>query len=510
MNTASALSKYIQSLSIGQGRRAGEPFKLLSWQRRFIRGAFAPDVQTAALSLARANGKSVLVGAIGAGSVDIGAPLVEPLAECVIVASSFAQGQAIFRHLKHFLSPTLAAHKSRFRVSDSLNAASILDRETGASCRVVGNNPKTLHGLQPKLLLLDELAQWEAHQIDASLAALSTSMGKIPDARMLSIGTRPSSQDHPFEKMLTGGADYSQVHAASETDKPFLVRTWRKANPSLDHMPDLRAAIDKEAARARKDASLLPAFEALRLNKGVADVSQAVLIEASTWRGIEAAQTPDMGAGYILGVDLGTSAAMSAAAAYSPMSGALDIFAVFPEIPSLAERGLRDGVGGLYADMARRGELIIAGERVSDVGGMLREASRRWGKPSVIVCDRWREAELRQELDRVGFPSGAALVIRGQGYKDGGEDVRDFRRAAIDGHVQAPVSLLMRHALSEARVVSDAAGNSKLAKKSEGGRRSTARDDAAAATIIAVAEGHRRRAAGHVSKRRKRRVRVAG
>ncbi len=510
MSIASSLAKYIETLTIGQGRHFGERFHLLGWQRRFIRGAFAPDVQDAALSLARGNGKSVLVAAFGAASVDLDAPLVEPMAETIIVASSFAQGQSIFRHLKHFLSPNLAAHKSRFRVSDSLNAASIHDRETGATCRVLGNNPKTLHGLQPKLLLLDELAQWEVHQIDGSLAALSTSMGKIPDARLIAIGTRAASAEHPFERMLADGVDYPQVHAASEADNPFRISTIRKANPSLDYMPDLRAAIMKERDRARKDASLLPAFEALRLNKGVADVSQAVLIETSTWRGIEAPETPDMDAGYILGVDLGTSAAMSAAAAYHPLTGALDVFAVFPKMPSLAERGLRDGVGGLYADMARRGELLIAGERVSDVGGMLREATRRWGKPSAIVCDRWREAELRQELDRAGFPSGAALVIRGQGYKDGGEDVRDFRRAAIDGHVQAPVSLLMRHSLSEARVVSDAAGNSKLAKKSEGGRRSAARDDAAAATIIAVAEGHRRRAAGIVRKRRKRRVRVAG
>ena len=54
-----------------------------------------------------------------------------------------------------------------------------------------------------------------------------------------------------------------------ETDNPFHVRTWRKANPSLNHMPDLRTVIEKEAKRARRDASLLPAFEALRLNKGV-------------------------------------------------------------------------------------------------------------------------------------------------------------------------------------------------------------------------------------------------
>ena len=48
------------------------------------------------------------------------------------------------------------------------------------------------------------------------------------------------------------------------------------------------------------------------------------------------------------GTDLGTSAAQSAIAAYWPASGPLEAVAAFPEEPSLAERGLRDGVGRLY------------------------------------------------------------------------------------------------------------------------------------------------------------------
>ena len=101
-------------------------------------------------------------------------------------------------------------------------------------------------------------------------------------------------------------------------------------------------------------------------------------------------------------------------------------------------------------------------------------------------------------------------MVRGQGYKDGGEDVRDFRKAILDGFVRAPVSLLLRSALNEARVVTDAAGNSKLAKSGEGGRRKVARDDAAAAAILAIAEGQRRRLSGNLGKRRKMRIGIAG
>ena len=141
-----------------------------------------------------------------------------------------------------------------------------------------------------------------------------------------------------------------------------------------------------------------------------------------------------------LGIDLGQNAAMSAAAAYWPESGALDCFAVFPELPSLAERGLADGVGNRYQLMAARGELIQAGRRVSDVGALLDEARRRWGSPRVIACDRWREAELRQSLEAAAFPL-TGLEVRGQGFKDGASDCRAFRAACLDGKVSPVKSL---------------------------------------------------------------------
>ena len=252
---------------------------------------------------------------------------------------------------------------------------------------------------------------------------------------MIALGTRPADESHWFERMLSGGAAYSQVHAAGRDDPPFRVATWRKANPSLRHMPLLVRKIRKEAVESKRDPSMLTSFQALRLNTGVSDVLQSTLLDAGTWERIEVADALTMGPRYAMGLDLGTSAAMSAAAAFDPDGGALDAFAVFPELPDLRERGLQDGVGRLYLDMSRRGELILAGQRVSDIPTLLRAALERWGKPIVIVCDRWREAELRQALDSVGFPQ-AALAVRGMGFHDGGADVREFRAACLGDRVK--------------------------------------------------------------------------
>ena len=164
---------------------------------------------------------------------------------------------------------------------------------------------------------------------------------------------------------------------------------------------------------------------------------------------------------------------------------------VFPSFPTCASAALRMASGDSIVADGERGELIIAGKRVSDIRALLHEVRERWGFPDLIVCDRWREAELRDALEKAGFPL-TALEVRGQGFKDGGEDVRLFREACLADAVKPERSILLTAAMGEARVIMDAAGNSKLSKKTEGGRRHRARDDAAAAAILAVAAGYRR------------------
>ena len=491
------LENYVAGLRISQGEGAGGPFVLLPWQKRLLRGAFAPSVQTAAVSVGRGNGKTTLFAATAAAAVD--GPLVRPRGETVVVASSFGQSRILFEHARAFLDSVLirdgVGPRGRFRIQDSANSASIEDRRTGARLRCIGSDPKRAHGLAPALVLADEPSQWDGAKTDAMIAALRTGLGKIPGARLIALGTRPADRSHWFEAMLFGGADFAKVYAAAAADGEraadpiFRLATWRKANPSLASMPALLATIRRESAESKRDPSMLAAFKSLRLNLGTAETVEAMLLDAGTWEQAEQDDVAQTG-GYALGIDLGTSAAMSAAAAFWPSTGALDCFALFPELPSLAERGMADGVGRLYQRMAERGELIQAGRRVSDIGALLREARERWGVPRVVSTDRWRESELRQSLEAAAFPL-TGLEVRGMGYKDGGSDLRAFRAACLSGKVRPAKSLLLRSAMASARVVGDVAGNWKLGKKTEGGRRASARDDAAAAAILAVAVGSR-------------------
>ena len=482
-----ALVAYLESLMLAGGDHDGSLFTVLPWEKRFIRGAFGQPGD-AALTVARGNGKSALVAGLACAVADPDGPLHGNRREVTVAASAFTQSRVIFEDVLSMLRAKTGLGRGEWRIQDSANNAQLEHRASGARVRCVASDPKRMHGLRPALVLCDEPAQWESAKADRALAALRTGLGKVPGSRLIALGTRPAASGHWFSRMLREAA-YAQSHAAPMPAKPFQRRTWRRANPSMDRLPSLLERIEAEAGEARRDPSLLASFRALRLNMGTSDVSETVLIDVELWASIEGEAALE--GAPVWGVDLGTSAAQSAVAAFWPRTGALRCLAAFPEDPSLDERGLLDGVGDLYRLCAARGELLTLGHRSVDVAELLRAALGAFGRPSRVASDRWREAELKDALDAAGVPM-ADFEARGQGFKDGGEDVRAFRRACADGDVAPAPSLLLRSAMAEARTVSDAAGNMKLAKQSEGGRRQRARDDAAAAAILAVSAGARR------------------
>ena len=485
---------YLGGLTLAGGDHDGEPFVVLPWERRFLVGVFRKSGD-AALSVARGNGKSALVAAVAAAVVDPKGPLHGRRREVVCVAGSFDQSRIIFEDVLHFLGDRYnLGDRAVWRRQDSANHATLEFRESGARIRCIGSDPARAHGLRPAIVLADEPAQWDGAKTDRMVAALRTGLGKVSGSRLIALGTRPADDAHWFARMLTT-ATFSQTHAARPDDPPFRIRTIRRANPSVEHLPSLKARILEEIGNAKIDPDALASFKALRLNLGTADIDRAVLLDVAAWeRASRLPEPSETRGGYVLGVDLGQNSAMSAAAAYHE-GGRLEAVAVFPQHPDLRSRGLADGVGGLYQRMAERGELVVAGGYVSDIRRLLSESLTRWGKPAAVVCDRWRAAELRQHLEALRFPL-AQLIVRGQGFKDGGEDVRAFRSAMLAGFVRPSESLLLSAAVSEARVAVDPAGNAKLAKASQGGRRVRARDDAAAAAILAVSAGFRQWHAG--------------
>lgn len=463
---------------------------LYPWQKRFLRGLVRPGVRTAALSMARSNGKSWMAAKVCRDYL-----MGERRdSEALIVAHDLRQAKVILKYVAGILRAEGhdLTDRARWTHRDSVTQGLIRDLSTGQAVRAMSGNPKSLHGRVFGLCCIDEPREHERGQRDDLLAAVTTGMGKVGGSRVIALGTMPDDSAHWFARWCGGEADYVQVHRAPPDAPPFQLKTVRQANPSYDHLPALREDLLARRKKARKYPDVFDEWKSRHLNMGTEDRSSSRLAERAYWEGIEGearAAGPT-----VWGIDLGGADTQSAVACYWPHTGRLEALAVFPGLlsdgrPGLAARARADGVGNLYEDMRREGSLLLTeGRRVTDIGQLLREAWERWGRPHGLAADLWRISELQDSCEGLSLP---APQLRRQGFKDGSEDVRAFQRLALDGRVTPVRSALLRHAILEARLVHDTAGNVKLASGTEGGKRRRGRDDAAVAAVLAVALGAR-------------------
>ena len=443
------------------------------------------------MTMPRGGGKSTFAAALLSCYFD--GPLMQPNSEIILVASAHGQAGVVFSHAVNFLGRERLTDKARYRFQSTNVDHYVKDLATGVSIRSAGADSRRLHGAAPVLSIFDELAQWPPNRVRSMLAALTTSAGKIPGARAVWIGTRPDSTEHPFQQALDGrnkSVEYIQVHAARPDDPPFQRRIWDRANPGLNAMPDLLEAIKREAAAAKDNRELLPQFEALRLNKGVKDSADnlAGLITPEIYADLEADGVDIIG-DYVLALDVGGGFAQTAAAAVSlDQPHTVETLATWPGVPELKQRSRGDNLAR-YKRMIEQGELILQdGRRVVDLADFLATCFETWGRPVSIVADRYRQGELLDVLDRFGYADDL-ITWRGMGYKDGSEDVRRFQRIIADRGAVFKTSLLMKTSFAVARLVSDPAGNQKIAKQVERG--GPGKDDAAVATVIGLAEANR-------------------
>ena len=104
-----------------------------------MRCALAPGVTTAALSVARGKGKTVVLSGITAARLE--GSLAVPCGETVIVASSFEQARIAFEHVAAFVGDKLD-DRGRWKVLDTAQQARIECRQTGARVRCVGSDQR--------------------------------------------------------------------------------------------------------------------------------------------------------------------------------------------------------------------------------------------------------------------------------------------------------------------------------------------------------------------------------
>lgn len=483
---ASKAITFLESLKIPEGPKAGKPLRLAPFQKRFVEGALNPETRIAVLSIGRGNAKTALSAGLALGSL-LGVWDSQPRREILIAARTRDQGRIAWDFVSGFARSLTQDQQGQltFRKLPRLE----IEFGDGHLLRVIAADGKTALGTAPTLTLMDERGHWQADKGEALEHALLSGLGKRGGKAIL-ISTSAPDDAHAFSHWLD--REQAGVYRQEHRPPPGLpaddLESLRVANPGAE--AGIGASLEWLQAEARRaiarGGSALTSFRLYNRNERVSGEARDVLLTVDEWLACEAGELPPRMGSVVIGIDLGGSASMSAAAFYWPESGRLECLGTFPSRPSLLDRGQSDGVGDRYEQMAGRGELNTLGDATVPIAPWLTQVMQHVeGEPiAAITADRYKQSEIGEAITKTAIR--APVIWRGQGFRDGGEDCERFRRAAYDGQVRSLPSLLLRSAFADAVVLKDPANNLKLAKA-----RSTGRIDAAAAAVLAIAEGSR-------------------
>lgn len=285
---------------------AGDPIHLRTWQRDLIGHLFArrPDGRLkhrqALVGVARKNGKS----ALGAGIALSGLVLGPNGGEVYSCAADKEQARIVFGTARRMveLDPELSELLKLYR--DAIEF-----KRTGSIYRVLSAEAYTKEGLNPHLVLFDEVhAQPNRELWDV----MALAMGARLEPLMVGIttaGVRTDATGH--DSLCYGLYQYGRLVASGEVSDPsFFMAWWEPADPVADHRlaatqrqgnpgyGDLVDAEDFEASAIRTPEA---EFRAKRCNQWVA--TEQAWLPTGAWEACAVRRGVPDGAEVILGFD---------------------------------------------------------------------------------------------------------------------------------------------------------------------------------------------------------------
>ena len=471
--------------------------RLRRFQRRWLKAIYEPHVykakqwrrvvRRAILSIARKNGKTALIAALVL--VHLIGPEAIPNGEIYSAANEREQAGQVFKVCQQMIN---ADPELRALVTIIPSTKTIVCRANGSFYRAISAEAGTKHGLNPSVVIYDELAQSKGR---ALYDALDSAMGAREEPLFIVISTQSNDPIHVLSQLIDDGlrakdpAIVCHLYAVPDDEADIWdERCWRKANPAIGDfrsLGDMRAM----AARAERMPSFETTFRNLYLNQRVD--AQSPLIPRSEWEACEAAETLQMGERIYLALDLSATTDLTALVAVSAENGDRVRAWFWKPGDMLAEHELRDRAP--YALWAKQGWLDAPPGRAIDYGYVAERIAEIREDYDVLglAYDRWRAKDLLRELDRIGVaayfddekpvPGALRLVPWGQGYRDMSPAVDALEISILQRRFQHPGNPLLAFCISNAIAIQDPAGNRKLDKS-----KTRFRIDGAVACAMAV------------------------
>jgi phage terminase large subunit-like protein len=436
-------------------------------------GAYRRLVRRAILSIARKNGKTALIAALVL--VHLIGPEAIPNGEIYSAANDRQQAAQVFKIAAQIVraDPDLMA---LLKVVDSTKT--IACHRNGSFYQAVSSETGTKHGLNPSVIIYDELAQARSRDL---YDVLDTAMGARLEPLFITISTQSNDPEHILSKLIDDGLNANDpttvchLYAVPEDcEDIFNSKVWRKANPALGDFRDL-ADFKALAAKAQRMPAEEPKFRNLYLNQRVAPVSS--LISRAEWMACVGDARIEDGEPVYLGLDLSKRSDLTALAIVSADRGSRVDVRFWKPHDLLREHSRRDfGAGNLrYIAWQTDGFLETSPGRTVDyevVALAIAEVSQRYDVLG-LAFDRWRIDDLIKELDRIGLQSfvdegkggtGLRLVRWGQGFKDMGPAVDALEHAVMERKLKHPSNPVLNWNMRNAVAETDPAGNRKITK----------------------------------------------
>lgn len=284
-----------------KGHGAGELMRLAEFQKEWLRAAYADGVSSAAMQVARGNGKSTLLAAVALHALfcpDVGgAPQVPIVATTVQQAVRSVYGVALSMIAA---APVLEA---RALVYSAIGAQKVKAPQTGGEMFPVSCDPDGLQGLDPSLAVCDEIGFMQVESWDSLLLA----SGKRPKSLVVGIGTpgfdRQSALWHLRSRVKSGaqlpGFHYTE-YAGDEGCSILDEEQWYRANPALAEQ-----YMNIDALRTAVALSPESHFRIFRLGQWVDGVESWLGADGrNLWRGLADPWAMEPSAPTWIGVDV--------------------------------------------------------------------------------------------------------------------------------------------------------------------------------------------------------------
>ncbi len=481
---ADKVIQFIENLRLTADPFAGQPFILREWQREIIRTWYATDehgrliVKTGLLSVGRKNGKTGLCAALAA--CHLFGPEAVSRGQIVVGATDADQSGLIFDELAAFIDDN-----REFRAVCNIKRQNkvIENRNNGSVFKALSSDAKKAHGLNPTVVILDELAQWGDGVGRRLYDALTTGQGVRKDPLRFIIGTQ-SADDSSLMSQLV---DYAQkiqsgdvvdprfsgfIYQIPDDEDVFDEANWALANPAIDDFRS-REEMRDLAEKARRMPTMESSFRNLYCNQRT--LAEPGLITKREWQGcFSVSERLRLGEEIYLGLDLSAIHDLTALVAVSANDGERIKAWFWKPGNVIKDQSEADYVP--YDQWVKDGWIQAPKGATIDfrlVVKALAQINRDY-KILGVAHDRDRIQYLMTALDDLGVAAyvegkdthsnGIRFVPWGQGFRDMAPAVDAFEVSVLERQLKHDGNPVLTFCVANAKVEMDAAGNRKLDK----------------------------------------------